>query len=93
MEAKEFTFFYSDDPSIMRNWFTDSLLERVSFEFYERTNLFLGLSATKIRQAFIDSDVDYIRNFCPLSVFLRFDELKKCYETVLENPKEDFSMN
>ncbi|MBR3893529.1 MAG: hypothetical protein IKJ35_00115 [Clostridia bacterium] len=49
-------------------------------------------SATKIRNAFINKDVEYVKRYCPESVVSRFDELASYYHEVKKNPKEDFSM-
>lgn len=92
MEQKHFTFYYSDDPEIMLRWFTDELLEYVDFRFFERTDMFEGLSATKIREAFSISDLEYIKKFCPQSVVDRFAELGLLWFNVTISPREDFSM-
>lgn len=94
IESKSFTIYYSDDPNIILNWFEDYLqkLERISFRFFERQNLFDGLSATKIRKAFETDDMDYIRKYCPKAVVDRAGLLKDIWFRVKENPKEDFSM-
>jgi hypothetical protein len=54
--------------------------------------MFEGLSATKIRNAFINKDISYVEKYCPPSVVSRFDELASYYDVVSKNPKQDFSM-
>ncbi|MBO5371600.1 MAG: hypothetical protein J6A75_02660 [Lachnospiraceae bacterium] len=90
---KCFSIYYSDDPAILDSWFADTEVQQyITYRNFERNNLFEGLSATKIRQAFTDNDVDYIRRYCPLSVLSRFDYLSSYYKDVTEHPREDFSM-
>lgn len=93
IEQKHFSIYYSDDPAILDSWFKDTEVEKyITYRNFERSNLFDGLSATKIRNAFIEDNIDYIKESCPESVVSRFDLLKSHYENVKKNPKEDFSM-
>lgn len=90
---KRFSIYYSDDPKILDDWFNDTeVREFITYRNFERSKLFEGLSSTKIRDAFINDDIDYIKEYCPESVQKRFDYLKKYYENVTLNPKDDFSM-
>ena len=90
---KRFNLYYSDDPAILDNWFKNTeVYEYITYKLQERSKLFDGLSATKIRNAFINNDRDYINQYCPASVSNRFDELASYYKRVTENPKQDFSM-
>lgn len=93
LEQKLFSIYYSDDPSILESWFKGTEVEKyITYRTFERSKLFEDLSATKIRNAFIENDIEYVKRFCPDSVVNRFDELKSYYKNVKENPKEDFSM-
>lgn len=90
---KRFSLYYSDDVAILDSWFNGTEVRQyITYRNFERSNIFEGLSATKIRQAFIDSNRDYINEFCPDSVASRFDYLASYYKDVTENPREDFSM-
>ena len=90
---KRFSIYYSDDPSILDSWFKETeVFEYITYRNFERSNLFEGLSATKIRDAFINNDINYIKKYCPDSVVNRFDYLASYYKEVRENPKSDFSM-
>ncbi len=90
---KRFSIYYSDDPKILDDWFNDTeVREFITYRNFERSELFEGLSSTKIRNDFINDDIDYIKEYCPESVQKRFDYLKKYYENVTLNPKDDFSM-
>lgn len=91
---KRFSIYYSDDVRILNNWFQDTeIYGFIHYRTFTRSNMFNGLSSTKIRQAFIDGDKEYIAQFCPESVSSRFDFLAAYYKDVNRNPKEDFSMN
>ena len=90
---KRFLLYYSDDIEILNSWFNNTEIRQyITYRNFERSNIFEGLSATKIRQAFIENNKDYIKEFCPNSVVNRFDYLASYYKDVTENPKEDFSM-
>lgn len=93
LEQKYFSIYYSDDPAILDSWFKGTEVEKyITYRNFDRSNLFEGLSATKIRNAFIENDKAYIEKFCPKSVVNRFEELQTYYQNVAKNPKEDFSM-
>ena len=90
---KHFSIYYSDDVKFLDNWFKDTeVYEYITYRNFERANMFEGLSATKIRNAFINKDIEYVKKFCPNSVVSRFDELASYYDEVRKNPKSDFSM-
>lgn len=90
---KRFSLYYSDDPKILDSWFDGTEVRKyITYRNFERDKLFEGLSSTKIRNAFIDNDEDYIKDYCPEPVQKRFVYLKKYYEGVKKSPKEDFSM-
>ena len=63
-----------------------------TYRNFKRSDIFDGLSATKIREAFICGNKQYINEFCPKSVINRFDYLSSYYHEVTKNPKDDFSM-
>lgn len=90
---KKFSLYYSDDPAILDSWFKNTeVYQYITYRNFERNNIFEGLSSTKIRQAFIDNDIEYIKKYCPNSVVDRFELLSSYYIGVTENPKDDFSM-
>ncbi len=90
---KRFSLYYSDDPAILDSWFKNTeIYQYITYRNFERSSIFEGLSATNIRQAFIDDDREYIKKFCPKSVINRFSYLVSYYKNVTNNPKEDFSM-
>lgn len=51
-----------------------------------------GLSATKIRDAIIKNDMDYVCKYCPTAVVKRMDIIRPYYIEVSQNPKPDFAM-
>lgn len=90
---KRFFLYYSDDVAILDSWFEGTeVREYITYRNFERANIFNGLSATNIREAFINGNRDYINRFCPVSVIKRFDYLASYYKEVLEDPVGDFSM-
>lgn len=90
---KRFSIYYSDDPAILDSWFKNTeVFSYITYRNFERENLFEGLSSTKIRQAFIEQDREYIARYCPESVISRFEYLSSYYKDVTDHPKADFSM-
>ena len=90
---KKFSLYYSDDPKILDSWFKNTeVYGYITYRNFNRESLFDGLSATKIREAFVNGDKDYIEKYCPTSVLDRFDYLAQYYNDVKANPKDDFSM-
>lgn len=94
IKQKRFSLYYSDDVGILDSWFKATEIEEyITYRNFERSGMFDGLSATKIRQAFIDNDLAYIARYCPESVVKRFAYLASYYKDVQKNPKADFSMD
>lgn len=90
---KRFSIYYSDDPSILDSWFEDTeIRDYITYRNFKRSNLFDGLSSTKIREAFINNDISYIEKYCPKPVVDRFEYLASYYKNVKQSPKSDFSM-
>jgi len=79
-----FTIYYSDEPEIMLNWFDNNIKERINFRFFERNELFEGLSATKIREAIVNNDKQYIESFCPKSVINNLKTLQDILNDIKE---------
>lgn len=93
INQKKFNLYYSDNPTILDRWFKNTeIFSYITYRNFERSDIFDGLSATNIRQAFIDNNKEYVKKFCPKSVVNRFDYLASYYKNVTNNPKEDFSM-
>lgn len=93
INQKRFFLYYSDGQKMLDNWFENTeVREYITYRLFERSSLFEGLSATKIRNAFVNDDKEYIRKYCPDVVLEQFDYLKKYYLGVLNNPLDDYEM-
>lgn len=79
-----FSIYYSDEPSIMLNWFTDDLKDKINFRFYDRKELFSELSATKIREALLNNDEEYLVNNLPYEVYSLKEELANILRTITD---------
>ena len=85
----EFSMYFSDEPEIIENWFQDEKVRaRINIKTYERKDMFEAVSSTKIRNAFLNGDRDYIRKSVPKAVFDRFEELKEIIDKVYTNGTE-----
>lgn len=90
---KHFNIYYSDGQDNLDNWFEDTEVRSyITYRLFERSKMFDGLSATKIRNAFIENDKEYIKKFCPSIVVNQFDYLRDYYLGVVNNPKDDYEM-
>lgn len=92
IESKRFAIYYNDDIEIINGWFDSEVKDFVTIRHLERSSMFDGLSATKIREAILKKDMNYLYKYLPSSVFTDFEFLYKYYKQVVENPVEDFSM-
>ena len=92
IEQKEFSIYFSDDEELIKSWFEEELQNRIHFRLFERNNMYNAVSSTKIRQAFLDNNAEYIKCSCPMAVINRYDEIKEIIEKVNNNPKDDYSM-
>lgn len=91
-EQKEFSIYFSDEKELIQSWFEEELQERIKFRLFERNNMFDAVSSTKIRQAFLDEDKEYIEKSCPNAVIRRYDDIKRIIKNVNENPIDDYTM-
>ena len=92
---KKFTFYYSDAPNIVKNWFYPEIEKNITFRFLEREKVLNGLSSTKIRKAllnFTEDDQKYLQECLPFSVYYRVNELRGIWLDIYNNPKKDFTM-
>lgn len=80
---KSFSMYFSDEPEIIENWFQDeNIRKRVNLKIFERNNMFEAISSTKIRNAFLNKDKEYIKKSVPEAVIKRFDKIYKILEEV-----------
>lgn len=92
-EQKNFTMYFSDEPAIIENWFQDERIrKRITLKTFERKNMFEDVSSTKIRNAFLNNDKEYIERSVPEPVLKRFEKIKKTLEKVYEEPVDDYKM-
>jgi cytidyltransferase-like protein len=71
----DLSIYYSDDPAIIKEWFSPRLAERVTIVEVNRAEVLDGQSATKVREAIAVGDKSYVRKYCPKPVLQRFDDL------------------
>lgn len=69
MDVKKFSYYCSEEPKLIKGWFDEYLKERINFRFFSRDNQFNGLSATKIREALKEDNIDYIKEYCPKCIY------------------------
>lgn len=84
--CKNFTMYFSDEPEIIENWFQDETIrERIDLKTFERKNMFQDVSSTKIRNAFLNGDRDYISKSVPNAVIREFEKIKRIIDEVYTN--------
>jgi cytidyltransferase-like protein len=93
IKQKTFNIYYNDDLDVIQSWFDNEVNKYITIEHSERSNIFDGLSATKIRQAIIDEDMNYLNKFLPEAILEDIELLNEYLIKVNNNPKNDFSMN
>lgn len=77
--AKHFNMYFSDEPEIIEDWFQDELIRsRIELKLFERNKMFDAVSSTKIREAFINNNREYIEKSVPNAVLRKYEEIKNC---------------
>ena len=90
---QNFTIYFSDDPKIIEDWFCDPIIRnRIKLKTFERNKMFQAVSSTKIRQAILNEDIEYIQKSVPNAVINHYNEIKQTIENVNSNPKNDYTM-
>lgn len=80
---KNFSMYFSDEPEIIENWFQDEIIrKRVNLKIFERNKMFEAVSSTKIRNAILNKDKEYIEKSVPNAVIKRFDTIYNVLEEV-----------
>ena len=75
--------YFSDEPEIIENWFQDEIIrQRINIKTFERKNMFEAVSSTRIREAFLSDDMEYVRKSVPDAVWKRYDVIKGILEKV-----------
>lgn len=88
---KNFSMYFSDESEIIENWFQDKLIrKRINLKIFERNNMFNSVSSTKIRNAFLNDDKEYINKSVPNAVIKRFDIIKNILIEVYSKPIDDY---
>ena len=83
---KSFTMYFSDEPEIIENWFQDPIIrKRIEIKTFKRNEMFEAVSSTKIRNAFLNNDKEYINLSVPNAVLKRFDKIKGIIDKVYTN--------
>jgi len=91
-EQKTMAIYFSDNKDIIDNWFDIKIRQRINLKLFERDKMFDAISSTKIREAFLQNNKEYVIKSCPNAVIKRYDKIKEILERVNENPKKDFIM-
>ncbi len=93
IEQKNFSMYFSDDKEIIENWFEEKKIrDRILLRIFEREEMFEAVSSTKIRNAFLNDDKEYIEKSVPKAVMKRFEIIKDIINRVYTDPKEDHIM-
>ncbi len=92
IESKTFSIFYTDDLNIIKSWFDETIKDRIDIRHSERSKIFDGLSATKIREAILTDNDEYLKKYLPLSVRKDVPLIKQYLIKIKDNPIQDFSM-
>ena len=82
VKSKTFTLYYNDDLEIVKNWFVNELLERITIKNMDRTT---DVSSTNIRKAIANDDLEYLREaLCPSTIEV-IHEIKRMLEEAVED--------
>ena len=89
---KSFTMYCGEeDRTIIKKWFDDEDLKaNITLRAVSRSTVFEGLSATKIRQAVLNGDMNYLKHHLPECVYDDYEYMLECITKSLS--KEDYCM-
>lgn len=88
-EIRNFSMYFSDEPEIIENWFQDKTIrERIEIKTFERNTMFEAVSSTKIRNAFLNGDKEYIERSVPNAVIKRYSKIKEVLDKVYTNHEQ-----
>ena len=92
-KQRNFTMYFSDEPEIVENWFQDKIIRtRINLRIFKRAEMFEAVSSTKIRNAFLNNNKEYIEKSVPKAIIERFDIIKDILNKVYTEPLDDKSM-
>ena len=91
---KSFKMYYSDDQSIINSWFSEDKRKKITIVSIDREKQQEGISATKIRQALMNDDIDFLKKFLHPRLFENqtIERMKAVLLHIKEHPKDDFEM-
>lgn len=92
MQKKYFSIYYSDNPKYIKKWFDSEVGDYINIVHQEREQINYGVSATKVREAILDKDIEYLNNNCPKCIINNFDQLYERLIYINENHLDDFSI-
>lgn len=89
---RSFTMYCGEeDKAIIEQWFDDEVLKaNITLRTVPRSDVFEGLSATKIRKAILDGDMEYLKKYLPEDVFEDYEYLLKYVTQSIA--QKDYSM-
>lgn len=91
--TKTFRFYYNDDISIVENWFTDVLKERIEFRTLDRSEIAGGISSTKLRCDILQKKYTEVQPVLLQTVTKKdFLKMKKILQEVEKSPLDDYMM-
>lgn len=85
-EHKRFASYYSDNSAIIKSWFNSEVRPYVTLRLFNRAATYEGLSATRIRDALANKDIEYITKYCPPVILRNLDYISSYYQVVTDNP-------
>lgn len=74
---KDFTLYYNDDLSIVKEWFSEHIWKHITLKSFERSEI----SSSKVRDAIIKNDKKYLKVATP---YLSINEINAFKETLLQ---------
>ena len=78
---KEFTFYYNDDISLIREWFPEFLQNRITVKSIQRLD---NISSSAIRQAMIDGNIKYIEKCIPYWRGIKLKDMMDRYKKIVD---------
>ena len=82
IKQNSFSLYCPNNTEMKMNWFTEEQKQYINFRTVERNKNFSNISATKIREALLNDDKNYLAKNLPCELYNSTSKFKKILSTV-----------
>lgn len=87
--VKTFSYYFSEDITYVQNWFTEDIIDRISFVACNRKDYADNISATQLRGYILQDNYTLANTYCNCT-HAEFQYMKKVLLNISKEPREDY---